>query len=141
MTGLRIVVGVLTVYHLGIGLVSVLSVEQTAAFSAWFYGLELSHEPRFVYALKALGMYALFTASVLALVLRDPVRFRPIVYCLAGLQTFRALSRLIFFDLLHAGFGVSVAHNLFNVGLLVAEVALLMVFVRRVPLAFEPGAG
>ena len=128
---LRAVLGLLALYHLGIGAVSVLSAEQTAAFAEWFYGLELSGEPRFLYALKALGMYALFTSAVLGLATWDPVRFRPIVYCLAGLQTMRALTRLFFYDLLSAGFGLAWSHNLFNVGLLALEVLLLLVFVRR----------
>ncbi|MFT7624608.1 MAG: hypothetical protein ACI9WU_003796 [Myxococcota bacterium] len=133
MKGLRIVLGILCAYHVGIGLISVASTELTAEFAHWFYGTEsLRVDAQLIYSLKALGMYALFTASVIALPLRSPRRFLPVVYCVVFLQSMRAVSRLVFFDVLHDGLGVSWSQNIFNVGLLLVEVGLLVLFARGV---------
>lgn len=131
--GLRVVLGVLLVYHLGIGMVSVLSADQTARFAAWFYGTDITVTAQFVYALKALGMYALFTASVIGVAFSDPVRFRALVFCVVLLQSLRAMSRLVFFDTLHQGLGVTWERNLVNVALLAVEIVLLLWFARRAP--------
>jgi len=130
MRGLRVIAAVLFAYHLGIGVVSVLSADATAAFARQFYGLDIRIDAQFIYVLKALGMYALFTASVLGLLIWRPQRFRPLAYCMAGLQLARAATRLLFYDVLAEAFAVSVGHNLFNVALLVIEAGLLLWFAR-----------
>ncbi|MFT5432655.1 MAG: hypothetical protein ACI9OJ_003357 [Myxococcota bacterium] len=132
MIGLRAICGVLFAYHLGIGLVSVLDADTTAQFATWFYGTSIRVDAQFIYVLKALGMYALFTAAVLATIIAAPKRFAPLAYCVAGLQLARACTRLVFFDILNAGLGVDWNHNLFNAVLLIIEAVLLITFARRV---------
>lgn len=130
---LRVVLAILCAYHLGIGLVSCLWSEGAIRFSAFFYGTEVEGGPAFVYMLKALGMYAIFTGILLGFALADPERFRPVIFAAALLLAMRAATRLIFFDTLHAAFGVTAGRNLLNVGLLALQAALLVFGARPAP--------
>lgn len=121
------VLGLTCLYHLGIGVVSCLSPETTAQVGAYFYGVHADAlSPQFVYMLKALGMYALFTGALLLLALRDPQRYRAVVIACAALLGMRALSRLVFFDALHDAFEVPWTRNLFNIGILTTQACLLL---------------
>ena len=121
-----IVLIILAVYHAAIGLVSVASAEWTIGFAKRFYGTDPELIPAVQYMLKMLGAYALFTAAVLILAIRRPAFRRPLALCLALLLSLRIMSRLLFFEYLEAGMGVTWPHNLFNVGLLAAEVGVLL---------------
>ncbi len=123
---MKAVLGLLCAYHVCIGLASMASAELTADFAHWFYGTDITVDARFVYTLKALGMYALFTGALCGVALTDPARYRPIVWAVIMLQSLRAGTRLVFFDTLHEGLGVSWEHNLVNASLLVAEAAILL---------------
>lgn len=122
-----LVLGVTCAYHLGIGVVSLLAPETTLHVAAMLYDVHASAiAPQVVYMLKALGMYALFTGSLLALALTDPVRYRHVVLVCAGLLIMRATTRVLFFDVLHEAFAVEWGRNLLNVGLLIAQAAVLV---------------
>lgn len=121
------VLGITCLYHLGIGVVSCLSPETTLQVGAYFYGVHADGlSPQFVYMLKALGMYALFTGALLVLALREPERFRWIILACVGLLVMRATSRVLFFDALHDAFGISWGRNLINVVVLMSQAGLLL---------------
>lgn len=125
--GLRVALAILALYHVGIGVVSCFAPETTIQFAESFYGIHIHHAAaQFAYMLKALGMYALFTGSLLTLALTDPARYRHVVLAAAGLLVMRATTRLLFFDTLTAAFDVTWGHNVFNVALLVAQAGALL---------------
>lgn len=122
-----LVLGMTCAYHLGIGLVSLLSPETTLQVAALLYDVHASAvAPQVVYMLKALGMYALFTGSLLALAMRDPSRYRHVILVCAALLVMRATTRILFFDVLHDAFGVEWFRNLINVTLLVLQAGVLV---------------
>lgn len=124
---LRAVLVVLAVYHLGIGLSSTLAPNATLEFARSFYGLSVSDSaPQFAYMLKAMGMYALFTGGLVAVALTDPQRHRPIVIAIAVLLFMRAVTRLMFFDVLEQAFALSWSQNLVNVSLMLGKGGLLL---------------
>lgn len=124
---LRLVLLVICAYHLGVGVSSTLAPESTLRFAQSFYGLDVQDSAaQFTYMLKAMGMYALFTGGLLALALRDPKRYRHIVVAAAVLLLMRAVTRLLFFDLLEEAFGLTWQQNLVNVSLLVGKGAILL---------------
>lgn len=101
---------ILAVYHGGIGLVSLASAEWTMGLAKRFYGADAALVPAVQYMLKMLGCYALFTASVLVVALRRPALRRALALCLALLLRLRIMSRLLFFEVLEAGMGVTWAY-------------------------------
>jgi hypothetical protein len=137
---LRVVLLIICVYHLGVGLSSTLAPESTLRFAQSFYGLDVSDSAaQFTYMLKAMGMYALFTGGLLALALRDPKRYRHIVVAAAVLLLMRAVTRLLFFDLLEQAFGLAWQQNLINVTFLVSKGALLLWTSHALEHSPEPG--
>lgn len=122
-----LVLGMTCAYHLGIGVVSLLSPETTLNVAAMLYDVHASaFAPQVVYMLKALGMYALFTGTLLAIALRDPAKYRHIVFVCAALLIMRATTRVLFFDVLHDAFAVEWTRNLVNVTLLVLQAGILV---------------
>lgn len=122
-----LVLGMTCAYHLGIGVVSLLSPETTLNIAAMLYDVHASaFAPQVVYMLKALGMYALFTGTLLAIALRDPARYRHIVFVCAALLVMRATTRVLFFDVLQDAFHVEWSRNLINVTLLVLQAGILV---------------
>lgn len=122
-----LVLGMTCAYHLGIGAVSLLAPETTLHVASLLYDVHASAvAPQVVYMLKALGMYALFTGSLLALALRDPSRYRHVILVCAALLIMRATTRVLFFDVLHEAFGVEWSRNLLNVTLLVLQAGVLV---------------
>jgi hypothetical protein len=124
---LRIVLGLLALYHLVVGAITALSPSVMVELGEGFYGLNIAgaSTAQFVYMLKALGMYAVFTGGMLAIACWRPLKARAVVGLAALLLTMRAFTRLAFFDVAHEAFAVSWSQNLFNVGLLVAQAAVL----------------
>lgn len=122
-----LVLGMTCAYHLGIGVVSLLSPETTLNVAAMLYDVHASaFAPQVVYMLKALGMYALFTGTLLAIALRDPAKYRHIVFVCAALLIMRATTRVVFFDVLNDAFAVEWGRNMINVTLLVIQAGILI---------------
>ena len=124
---LRVVVGLLALYHLTVGLFCALSPEVMVELGERFYGLHIvgAKTAMFVYMLKALGMYAVFTGGMLTIACYRPLKARSVYALAAVLLLMRAFTRLAFFDLAHEAFQVSWGHNLFNVALLVGQALVL----------------
>lgn len=129
---LTAVVWILLLYHAGIGVLSIFFPAVTADVSSGLYGTRLTLDAQSEYMLKALGMYALFVASILGIAVRDLSRYRALLIAVAGLQVLRALSRLVYYDVLSAGLEVSSVRNAVNVTLLLVEAAVL-VFCTKPP--------
>lgn len=126
LLGLRLVLGVLTAYHLLVGVAGIFAPGLVIEFGRWFYDVHF-HEagPHVLYMLKALGIYAVFTGVLLLCALRDPVRLRAVVGVAALLLLLRAGTRLASFDTLHAGLEVAWSRNVINVGMLLVQAGVL----------------
>ena len=100
---LRVVVGLLALYHLTVGLFCALSPEVMVELGERFYGLHIvgAKTAMFVYMLKALGMYAVFTGGMLTIACYRPLKARSVYALAAVLLLMRAFTRLAFFDLAH----------------------------------------
>ncbi|MCA8922899.1 MAG: hypothetical protein KDD82_13880 [Planctomycetes bacterium] len=122
---LKLSLAVLAAYHLGVGVMTVVFPEASVAFGKRAYGLEVEFTPQYLYMLKALGMYALFTGTLCAVALRDPLRHRSIVLAAVLLLAMRATTRLVFFDVAHDAFGVTWGRNLLNVGIMTLQASSL----------------
>jgi len=122
---LKLSLAILAAYHLGVGLMTVIAPEFSASFGKAAYGLEVEVSAQYLYMLKALGMYALFTGTLCAVALRDPLKHRQIVLAAVLLLSMRAVTRVVFFDVAHEAFGVSWARNLSNVGIMTLQASAL----------------
>ncbi len=131
---LRSVLGILAIYHLGIGIVSVLSPAWTAKVSKGLYAISLEGTPQFGYALKMLGLYALTIGFLLVLATWRPEEHRAIIVGIILLQSLRAIFRLFFNPVVTGAFAVRTSRNVLNASLLIAEVVALVVCFPRGPL-------
>lgn len=130
VSALQLILGILALYHLAIGLVSTVSLSWTAKVSKGLYAITLRESPQFRYAVKMLGLYALTIGGLLSYATLYPRESRPIILAIIFLQSARAVSRLAFNGLVTEAFGISTGRNLFNAGLLVAEVLWLVLSYR-----------
>lgn len=131
---LRSVLGILAIYHLGIGLLSVLSPSWTAKVSKGLYAISLEGTPQFGYALKMLGLYALTIGFLLVLATWRPEEYRGVIVAIILLQSMRAIFRLFFNPVVTDAFSVRTSRNVLNASLLVAEVVALVVCFPKGPL-------
>jgi hypothetical protein len=125
---LQLVLGLLALYHLGIGLLSVLSQRWTAKVTRGLYDITLDENPQFHYAVKMLGLYALTLGFLLSLAAFNPVEHRAVILAVILLQSMRALFRWFYNPLVTTAFQVGTSRNLLHVGILLAEVAVLVIW-------------
>ncbi|MGI8546171.1 MAG: hypothetical protein ACR2M1_02380 [Gemmatimonadaceae bacterium] len=123
---LRVLLGALAAYHLGIGVASVTSYGSTAALSHHIYGLGLGDDPQFRYSIKMLGLYALVFGGLIMAAAWHPYDNRATIIALISLQLLRALFRVRFANHISTGFGVTLRRNAMHATLLLAEVAALI---------------
>lgn len=106
-------------YHLAVGLPAILSLSLTRKIARKLYRLDLPEnmDPRYEYALKALGFYALTIAaiSVGPLLHPDPAVEAFLLAALAGLLILRALGRFFYRDLLYRAFAITWRRSRWNV--------------------------
>jgi hypothetical protein len=126
---LHVVLGVLALYHLGIGVVSIFSMNATTRVTRALYGIEVSgaENTQLRYAVRMLGLYALALGVLLAFAFFDPAANRNVVIVVIGLQLARALCRLLLRQELTLAFRVTPRRNVLSAALLVAEALVLAV--------------
>ena len=128
---LRAVLALLTTYHVGVGVVSVLSPSAAMRVSSRLYGTTVAGTPQLRYGVRMLGLYALALGSLLALATSSPAEYRAVIVVAAGLQLARAACRVVLRHELAAGFRVPAKRNYVNASLLVAEAAVLLIALPR----------
>ncbi len=107
------------IYHLGIGIPSMISLRVTRAMVLKLYKLQIPeiNDPKFEYAVKPLGAFAIFTSLLCfrAVTTPDPEFFRFMCFALIVLFILRAVLRFIYRDLVFAAFAVEMRRNLVNI--------------------------
>ena len=107
------------IYHLCIGIPSMISLRVTRAMVLKLYKLQIPevNDPKFEYAVKPLGAFAIFTSLLCfrAVLAVDEGFFRFMCLALIVLFMLRAVLRLIYRDLVFAAFAVGFRRNLVNI--------------------------
>lgn len=124
---LQAVLGVLAIYHLAIGVASVLSFDATSRIVAGLYEVQLQATAQLRYAIRMLGVSALALGALMALAALDPAGRREIVLVVAGLQLARATCRVVFRRELREAFGVPPRRNAAAIAVLLFECVALLV--------------
>ena len=122
---LRTLLAVLAAYHLGIGVVSIVSLRLTARLTARLYGLTVVDDAGLRYAVRMLGLYAVALGTLLVLAARSPATHRDIIAVVALLQLARATCRICFGRELADAFRLRPKRNAFNAALLLSEAVVL----------------
>jgi hypothetical protein len=123
---LRAVLALLAIYHLGIGVLSIISLRLTARVTATLYGLSVVDDAGLRYAVRMLGLYALSLGTLLLLAVRSPGTHRDIIAVVALLQLARAACRICFRGELAEAFRLPSTRNAFNTALLIGEALVLI---------------
>jgi hypothetical protein len=130
---LQTVLAILALYHLGMGLLSVVSPRAAGKVAGSMYGIAVTENPQLRYAMRMLGLYALALGSLLLLATLNPSEFRVVIVVVAGLQLARAACRIILSRELTTAFDVSPGRNAISTVVLLAESVVLIVCLRYLP--------
>lgn len=120
------VLWILALYHLGMGVLSVVSYRATGRIVCGLYAGSLTESPQLRYAVRMLGLYALAIGTLVAVAATDPAAHRSTIAVVIGLQAGRALSRLVSRQLLAEAFAIPPARNVMAVSMLAAECVVLL---------------
>lgn len=123
---LRVLLGLLAAYHIGMGAVAVVSPTYAGRLAGTFYGVSLSPAPQTQYVIRMLGLLAVAIGSLLTVAMLEPAGNRATIVVVAALQASRAACRILFADHLHRNLGLSRSRNALNAALLVAQAVLLL---------------
>lgn len=123
---LQVIIGILAVYHVGMGAVSVVSPRGAARIAGLLYALEAAETPALRHGVRMLGLYAMTIGVLLILALPDPRRHVEIVLVIAGLQIARATARIAFRRDLASAFGIPPGRNALSAAILIIEAATMV---------------
>lgn len=122
---------VICAFHVVTGLGVNFSRPFMETMAAW-YGATVNFTPQFLTILHPLGAF-MFVLGVLAAVAAwDPLRYRAIVYCFAGLFLIRSLQRVVFKQDIEQAFQIDPTRNLLSMGLFLVMAVTLAVLQRYV---------
>ena len=120
------------IYHVLVGIPGILSVNVTRTLAYKLYKLKLEEnlDLKYQYALKALGFYALYTASLcyIGMTVSEPSVKSKLLIALGFLTLMRALGRLMNRELIQSAFNLKSDRNKFHAALN-TSMALGMFFV------------
>jgi hypothetical protein len=128
---LQVLLAGLAAYHLGIGVLAVLSYRRTAAAVRTLYAAALEEGAQLRYATRMLGLYALAFGFLLSAAAWEPAAHRHVVLAAALLLIARALMRLTLARAVVASFGVSARRNRAHACGLLLVAALLIWWLPR----------
>src|SRR5689334_3797086 len=124
----QVVLVVLTIYHLITGVLALVAPATARRLVRVVYGAQLVDAAPMDYAVSMIGAQAIAIGLLAAVATTDPVRYRAVVAVLALLQLLRALVRIGRARLLRDALGVATDRNAVMIAVLLAEVAVLVVF-------------
>ena len=124
--GLRILLGILAFYHLGIGVVSAFWPERTYRVAGALYAIQVTPDLPLNYAVRMLGLYALTFSYLLTLAALHPARYPDTIRACILLLLLRAAWRLRYRQEFTRAFSVTPRRNLGHALLLLAEAGLLL---------------
>jgi hypothetical protein len=84
------------------------------AAMADMYGATVDFTPQFLTILHPLGAFMFVLGLLAAVAVRDPLRYRVIVYVFALLFLIRSVQRVVFKEQIEQAFHIAPSHNLFN---------------------------
>jgi len=125
MPQLRYLKGLLwfiAVYQLVMGLLLLVSPTFAQLVVAW-YGASVEWTPQFTFILKPLGAYMVMTGIIAWGAARAEIPHPMITYALAVLFTINAVYRVLRFESIQTTFGISAAHLILQVVVLLALAA------------------
>jgi hypothetical protein len=123
---LRLLLGALAIYHLGMGLAAATSLGATDRLTRTLYGAALGGDARLRHAVRMVGLLAAALGGLLAVAALEPSEHREVIVAVAALQGARAAGRVAWRRDLAGAFGIPSRRNAIGVAVLLAEVVLLV---------------
>jgi len=120
LSGLKIVLILIAIYHVGLGLAGFMSEDLTVRVARAVFGLNLNMTPQLSYIAQLLAVYALVFGLIVAMVARDPVKHRSLIPIVVILYILRVLNKFISMGQFERGFGASMTKVWTDVALLAA---------------------
>lgn len=126
---LRVLLGLICLFHIGIGAGLNLS-SRMAPLMADLYGADLTWTPEFTYILKPLGAFMLALGLIGIAAVRDPLRYRVIIYGFVVLFLIRCAQRWLFAGEISDHFGIEGGRNVGNSVFFLALALTLIILLR-----------
>lgn len=127
LTGLKIVLAMICIYHIALGLAAFASDDLTVQVAKGMFGLNLEMTPQLSYIVQLLGVYAIIFGVVAGMVALDPVKHQVLLNVVVILYGLRILNKFISMNQFEQAFGASMAKVWIDVVLLAAfGVAVLL---------------
>jgi hypothetical protein len=120
MTGLKVVLAMICIYHVVLGLATFVSGDLTVKLAKSIFGLNLEMTPQMSYIVQLLGVYAIAFGLVAGLAAADPLKHPVLLNVIVVLYALRILNKLISMNQFQQAFGASMAKVWTDVVLLAA---------------------
>lgn len=104
---LKILLGLIAVYHVLLGLMAFLSGDFVMRIADSLFGLQVEPTGQVFYFGKLLGIYAIAFGAFIGMMMRDPHKYKDLLYVGVGLYALRIINKLVFMNSIKESFGVS----------------------------------
>ena len=109
-TILKVHLWMIFAYHIVAGLAACFSQEFAVELGRQLYGVQIDLNEQTQMIIRYLGVFAITFSLMIAVVAKNPSKYRPIIYCAIGYFVIRGLQRIIFWQLM-TQFSIGVFSN------------------------------
>lgn len=96
------------------------------------YGAQVNWTPQFIYILRPLGAFMFVMGILIAIAATDPPRYRIVIYGLCGVLFLRMLQRVLFYQEVQDGFGISLPWYFAMGGFFLVLAVTILALLQRV---------
>ena len=122
---LKVVLYVLSVYHILLGIFAFLPTSTSAKMLRLLFDMNVNTTPQLTYFGNLLGIYMFVFGIFMIIAASNPIKYRAIILVGAGVYLLRIVNRILFNGILVDSFGVSMVHFWTELILLVLFLAAL----------------
>ena len=120
-TALKVILAIISVYHVGLGVIAFFPFELVASIVNSVFGMQFTESGQIIYLGHLFGIYTIIFGLLIAVAAVNPMKYRSIINVAVALYALRLLNRIMFSSTLTNDFSVATPY-------LVLEVVLLLFF-------------
>lgn len=120
ITGLKVVLAMICIYHVVLGLATFVSGDLTVKLAKTIFGLNLEMTPQMSYIVQLLGVYAIVFGVVAGMAALDPLKHPVLLNVIVLLYALRIMNKLLSMNQFQQAFGASMTKVWTDIVLLAA---------------------